>query len=84
MGVLDTAGRLQARHDFVYEDREAAGVPLSKAELLAAIDAVDDWVNDNTVAFNNALSIAAKTNLTTKQKAKLLRVVLKRRWEVDA
>lgn len=55
---------------------------LTKIQLKAAIDAVDTWVDDNSVAFNNNLPAEAKANLTAKQKAQLLFLVLQKRWEV--
>lgn len=55
---------------------------LTKPQLRAAIDAADDWADTNAAAYNNALPAAARTNLTAKQKAYLLALVIMRRWEV--
>ena len=64
----------------ISSDREQ--IALSKPELLAAVDAIDDWVNDNQTAFNNALPEPAKSDLTATQKAALLMYVVRKRWEV--
>ncbi len=53
--------------------------PLSKPQLDAAIAATDDWIDANAVAFNTALPAAARTGLSSQQKAELLcRVALAR------
>lgn len=51
-----------------------------KADLRAAIDAADQWVSDNSASYNTALPAAARTTLTTPQKARLLMLVLRRRF----
>lgn len=63
--------------------RDALGA-VTKADIQAAIAAVDDWVENNKVSFNNALPTAAKNALSTAQKAKLLLYVVRRRYEVGA
>lgn len=55
-----------------------------KADLRAAIDAADQWVSDNAAPFNNALPVAARTGLTTAQKARLLMLVVARRFLAGA
>ncbi len=55
---------------------------LSKDDLREAVNAVDDWVDDNAAAFNQALPVAARTALTAAQKAELLMRVVRRRFEV--
>lgn len=57
--------------------REVFG--LSKADLDAAITAVDNWVETNATGYNLALPQAARSGLTAAQKAELLaRVALAR------
>ena len=55
---------------------------LSKSDMRAAVNAVDAWVEANQGAFNSALPTPARTQLTARQKARLLALVLQRRWEV--
>ena len=62
-------------------DREP--LALGKGDLRAALDAVDGWVETNQAAFNQALPAVARTGLTAQQKARLLRVVVSRRFEVS-
>ena len=67
--------------DFVSRNRQAiAG--LSKAELRAAVNAMDTWIDDNQASFNSALPTAARTSLTTKQKVRIFIEVIRKRWEV--
>ncbi len=84
MAVLSDADRAAETARFsrdVSKIREILAV-LTKAELRAALNATDDWVEANTAAFNSALPVVARTNLTTKQKAQLLVNVVRRRYEV--
>lgn len=83
MAVLASADRKQASYDFVYIDVETS-LAITKPEVRAAVDAVDQWIEDNKVSYNNALPTAAKNNLTAKQKSKLLRIVLRKRWQKTA
>mgnify|MGYP001593683638 FL=1 len=53
---------------------------LNKADLDAAITAVDDWIEANAVSFNLALPLAARTTLTAAQKAELLTLVALKRF----
>jgi hypothetical protein len=62
----------------ISERREA--FPLSKTQLDAAIAAVDDWIDANAVSYNNALPVAARSGLTTAQKAELLHLVALKRF----
>lgn len=41
---------------------------ITKADLKAAVDATDDWIEANQTSFNNALPTAAKNNLSLTQK----------------
>lgn len=55
---------------------------LSRADLLAAINAADDWADANASSFNSALPLPARTTLSAKQKAAILMFVIRRRFEV--
>ena len=57
-------------------------LPLTKADLRAAIDAVDAWAEANAATFNLAIPQPARAALTPRQKAELLATVVRRRWEV--
>jgi hypothetical protein len=53
---------------------------LTKTDLRAAINATDDWLDANATSFNQALPLAARTNLTPAQKALLLALVTLKRF----
>lgn len=53
---------------------------LTKAELRAAYNALDQFLSDNATAINNALPVAARTGLTITQKALLLVRVIADRY----
>lgn len=56
---------------------------ITKPQLQAAVDATDTWVDDNAASFNTALPAAARNGLTQKQKARLLMLVVAKRFEVS-
>jgi len=60
------------------------GIAVNKADLRAAINAVDQWVEDNKVTFNLAIPLPARTALTAAQKAELLVYVARRRFQVGS
>lgn len=85
MAVMDAAGRLQAYRDMLDEVRRAdTPCNVTKAQLQAAVDAIDDWLDANAAAMNSALPVAARTGLSTTQKAMLLMAVISRRYRVGA
>ncbi len=53
-----------------------------KADLRAAIDDTDAWIEANQASFNAALPLPARTSLTTRQKALLLMAVAAKKFEV--
>lgn len=57
---------------------EACGV--TKGDLRAAVNAADQWVSDNAASFNSALPLPARTALTASQKARLLLMVIAKRF----
>lgn len=52
---------------------------VTRADLKAAVDAVDAWCDANQTSFNQAIPVAARTALTADQKAWLLCYVVRRR-----
>lgn len=56
---------------------------LSKQDLRAAVNAIDQYFHDNQVAMNNTLPAEAKANLTNEQKALLTIFVIRKRYLVD-
>lgn len=49
--------------------------PLSKAQLQAAVDATDTWIDQNQASYNTALPQAARDGLSAAQKTLLFCVV---------
>jgi len=56
---------------------------VAKPDLRAAVNAMDQWIDDNATAFNLAIPQPARGVLTTRQKAWLFSLVIKRRFEVS-
>lgn len=80
--VLSNAQRRELWAEFmrdISKNREELGL-LTKADLRAAIDATDQWIEDNQASFNTALPEAARLGLSTIQKVKLFFFVAKQRY----
>ncbi len=60
--------------------REGTGT-LTKADLRAAIDAVDSWVDSNAASLNTAIPQPARNQLSTGQKALILACVALLRFD---
>lgn len=85
MAALSTSDRARIWRGFMrYLSRLREALGLSKAELLAAVNATDTWIDDNQGAFNSALPAAAQSGLTTSQKTLLfVAVALMRTGDVS-
>lgn len=57
---------------------------VTKVDLRAAFDAIDNFFETNINAINNAFPEPAKTNLTVRQKAMILAIVIRVRFNVGA
>lgn len=63
--------------------RRAVVAGVAKADIAAAVTAVDQWVEDNASSFNAALPANVRGALTAGQKVELLYRVARRRFEVS-
>lgn len=84
MAILLDADRVQCWVDFMRDPANinAGASGLTKAQLRAAVDATDQWIDDNASSFNLALPAAVRSALTSKQKAVLYSIVSLRRYGV--
>ena len=57
---------------------------VTKTDLQAAVNAADDWADQNASSFNSALPTAFRNNATAGQKALLLAVVVLARYNAPA
>lgn len=85
MAVLPDPDRFDVWADFMRKSQTSITLTsdvtgITKAELRAAVDAVDDWVNTNAAAFNLAIPQPARGALTASQKAALLTYVVAKRY----
>lgn len=80
MAALSNADQAVAYAAFVGAGDSLAIV---KAELRAAVTAVDAWVDANAASFNAAIPQPARGALTARQKARLLEAVIRRRSEIS-
>lgn len=85
MAALSQADRIALRRQVTQDIGAFAGaersIPIDKAQFLAVVNAVDDWIDANAAAFNAAIPQPQRGLLTAKQKALILAAVVKRRYE---
>lgn len=81
MAVLSDNDRTETWAELMREWSNAREpVSVTKADLRAAVDAIDTWLNDNAASANTAIPQPARGALTTAQKARLLMFVVRRRY----
>ncbi|MGP4092934.1 hypothetical protein [Nonomuraea sp. KM90] len=77
MALLDATARARVAAQWMREN--VTSCSFNKTDLAAAVAAADQWVEDNTVSYNQALPLPFRTSATTDQKAAILAYVLWRR-----
>lgn len=80
MAVLPANERSAVSADYQrYKSDARESIPITKAQLRAAIDAIDDWLEANAAALNAAIPQPARGALNAQQKLDLILRVLNRR-----
>lgn len=83
MATLTETERLTVRGVFnALNDIERIPVEITKADLLAAVNALDTFFDNNAAAINQAIPQPARAALTTRQKAFLVTAVIRKRFGV--
>lgn len=80
MTVLSTAGLADVYRDFVAGFARDETINIVKADLRAAVAALDAYLADNAASINSAIPQPARANLTAQQKARLLSIVALTRY----
>ena len=80
MVALDATSRLRTAAQWMRTQTEPCG--FTKADLRAAVDATDTWIDDNAAAFNTALPAAFRTTASPTQKTLLFVYVALRRADM--
>lgn len=81
MAVLSDENRRSAWAAFMRElSREANRLDVTKEELLATVQALDDLLTSSETAINNAIPAGPRARLTVSQKARLLMFVIRQRY----
>ena len=63
-----------------YMERGEGGFSITKADLRAAVDGLDNYVDANEIAINQSIPQPARGALTNSQKSQLLQFVLEKRY----
>lgn len=80
MAVLTDEQRREAWAEMM----RLGGVSIAKADLRAAFDAIDDWLDTNAATINAAIPQPARGSLTASQKALPMALVIRKRYDVGA
>lgn len=80
MAVLSNADRAAVSHDFAIHPAIGTLAGVTKANVLAATNALDDFMETNATAINTAIPQPARGALTIQQKALLLMHVIQKRY----
>lgn len=84
MAVLSDTERAALHAEFMRTLENISGTgAMTKPDLRAAVNAIDQWCEDNTASFNSAIPQPARSLLSARQKSALLRYVTFRRWELS-
>ena len=78
MAVLIDADRIALWAQWMRLNTEACSI--TKVDLRAAVNALDDFMETNAAAINTAIPQPARGALSTAQKARLLAYVVNKRW----
>lgn len=79
MTVLADQDRADLWADYMKDNSAPWGV-LTKTDIRAAVNALDDFFNTNAATINSSIPQPARATLTTTQKARLLQFVIERRY----
>lgn len=83
MAVLADSNRIEVRRELTGElSNNRVPINLTKAQIKAAVDAIDTWIDNNRTSFNNAIPEPAQSILTTTQKVRLFLFVLSKRFNL--
>jgi len=80
MAVLTDEQRREAGAEMM----RLGGVSIAKSDLRAAFDAIDSWLDANAATINAAIPQPARSGLTAAQKALLMALVIRKRYDVGA
>jgi hypothetical protein len=83
MANMSDADRIAVWKEFMAQTssaHEAYDAPLTKADVRAAVDGIDQWLTDNAASGNQAIPQPARAGLSTAQKARMQSLIVLKRW----
>lgn len=81
MAIMSPGDRTDAHSEFMRTPDAGETFGVTKTDLLAALQAADQWVSDNATSYNAALPQPARNALSAAQKSRLLALVLRWRYQ---
>lgn len=83
MAVLDELARVEVWAELMRKySRDGETIGIDKPALRAAVDSIDDYMDDNAAAINAGIPQPARGVLTAQQKALMLSFVVLKRYKV--
>lgn len=79
MTLLTDEQRADAHKQYMADEATVHG-SLTKADIRAAVNALDAWFDTNAATINAAIPQPARGVLTTAQKSRLVRYIIARRY----
>jgi len=83
MPNLSEDDRVKVWKEFMAQESAIHGAytgPLTKADIRAAVDGIDQWLTDNAAEGNQAIPQPARTGLSAAQKARMQSLIVLQRW----
>lgn len=81
MALLDAAGLARATKRWMQENEQTVSIP--KADIRAAIEAIDVQRDGDWSRINNAVPAGARAALTRKQKARMLAICIEEAFKLE-
>ena len=81
MAALTENDRVECWIQHMTENLEDIGI--TKSELRSAINATDEWIDDNAASYNSSIPQPARGAMTEKQKTLMFMIVASKRFGVS-
>ena len=82
MAILTDPDRKELWAKFMSDiSAEREPISVTKYDLREAVDAIDQWIEDNQASFNQSIPLPARTELTARQKVRIFMMIVQHRFK---